>query len=296
MRFWLGTHLPHWLSRVDVPLFVSRTRLQHRTTLPRARGPWALDSGAFSELQRYGKWTITAAQYIAFVRRCTEEIGHLQWAAPMDWMTEEAVIRGGTVGRTRFVGTRLSLAEHQRRTVHNYLELRHLADDLPIVPVLQGQSIDDYKRIVDAYHRAGVDLHREPLVGLGSVCRRQATRQVAALVADLAATGLRLHGFGIKTAGLARHAAYLHSADSLAWSLRGRRVRPCAHGPARSEANCPQFAVAWRARVLAAAAHPQLDLLAETGVLDSWADRAEVLWSNRPLATWPGPVDAGAGT
>src|SRR6266511_2579815 len=95
----------------------------------------------------------------------------------MDWMTEEAVIRGGTVGRTRFVGTRLSLAEHQRRTVHNYLELRHLADDLPIVPVLQGQSIDDYKRIIDAYHRAGVDLHREPLVGLGSVCRRQATRQ-----------------------------------------------------------------------------------------------------------------------
>ncbi len=158
MRFWLGTHLPHWLSHVDTPLFVSRTRLQHRTTLPRARGPWALDSGAFS-------------------------------------------------GRA------------------------------------------------PAPHR-----HQLP----ATAGRRQATRQIAALVADLAAGGLRLHGFGVKTAGLAIYAAYLHSADSLAWSLRGRRVRPCAHGPARSEANCPQFALAWRARVLAAAAHPQLDLLAET--------------------------------
>ena len=81
MRFWLGTHLPHWLSHVDVPLFVSRTRLQHRTTLPRARGPWALDSGAFSELQRFGEWTITPAEDVAFVRRCAEDIGHLQWAA-----------------------------------------------------------------------------------------------------------------------------------------------------------------------------------------------------------------------
>ncbi len=182
----------------------------------------------------------------------------------MDWMTEDTVIRGGRLGPLRFAGTHLSVAEHQRRTVTNYLQLRALAADLPIIPVLQGQSIDDYKRIIDAYHRAGVDLHREPLVGLGSVCRRQATRQIAALVADLAAAGLRLHGFGVKTAGLATYAAYLHSADSLAWSLRGRHVQPCAHGPARSEANCPQFALAWRARVLAAAAHPQLDLLAET--------------------------------
>ncbi len=191
----------------------------------------------------------------------------------MDWMTEDAVIRGGRLGPLRFAGTHLSVAEHQRRTVTNYLQLRALAPDLPIVPVLQGQSIDDYRRIIDAYHRAGVDLTGEPLVGLGSVCRRQATRQVAALVADLAAAGLRLHGFGIKTAGLARYAAYLHSADSLAWSLRGRHVQPCAHGIARSEANCLRFALTWRAHVLAAAAHPQLDLFAETGGVAAAGDQ-----------------------
>ena len=95
------------------------------------------------------------------------------------------------------------------------------------------------------------------------MCRRQATRQIAALAADLAAGGLALHGFGVKTSGLARYAGYLCSADSLAWSYRGRRTRPCAHGPASSEANCPQFALAWRDRVLRAAAHPQLDLLAD---------------------------------
>jgi len=264
MRFWLGTHMPHWLTVVDVPLFVSRTRLQHRATLPRARGPWALDSGGFTELQYHGGWTITPAAYVAFVRRCADQIGHLAWAAPMDWMTEDIVIRGGRVGPLRFAGTGLSVAEHQRRTVTNLVQLRSLAADVPFIPVLQGQTIDDYRRCIDDYQRAGVDLHREPLVGLGSVCRRQATGEIGALVADLAATGLRLHGFGVKTSGLARYAAYLHSADSLAWSYHGRRTRPCAHGPARNEANCPQFALAWRARVLAAAAWPQLDLLAET--------------------------------
>jgi len=67
----------------------------------------------------------------------------------------------------------------------------------------------------------------------------------------------------VKTSGLATYAAYLHSADSLAWSLRGRHVRPCTHGRASSEANCLRFALAWRARILHAAQHPQLDLLAE---------------------------------
>jgi hypothetical protein len=265
MRFWLGTHMPHWLGRLDVPLLVSRTRLAGRRTLPRARAPWVLDSGGFTELQYHGRWTITPAQYVAFVRRCHDEIGHLAWAAPMDWMVEDTVIRGGRLGPLSFAGTRLSVTEHQHRTVWNLVELRHLAADLPIVPVLQGQTIDDYRRIIDCYGRAGVDLTAEPLVGLGSVCRRQATREIAAIVADLAAGGLALHGFGVKTSGLARYAAYLSSADSLAWSARGRRVTPCTHSPAKSEANCPQFALTWRTRVLAAATHPQLDLLADAG-------------------------------
>lgn len=51
-QFWLGTHKTGWLERTDVPLFISRRRLVERVTLPRARGPWALDSGGFTELVR----------------------------------------------------------------------------------------------------------------------------------------------------------------------------------------------------------------------------------------------------
>src|SRR5436309_107712 len=47
-----------------------------------------------------------------------------------------------------------------------------MAPELPITPVLQGQSISDYSRCADLYERHGVDLAALPLVGVGSVCRR----------------------------------------------------------------------------------------------------------------------------
>jgi len=162
-------------------------------------------------------------------------------------------------------GTGLTVAEHQARTVDNYLELRHLAPDLPFVPVLQGWERDDYLRCVDLYGRRGVDLIGAQAVGLGSVCRRQSTGEIAMVVGALAPLGLPLHGFGVKTNGLRSYSAYLASADSLAWSYDGRHTHPCAHGQAQSEANCPTFADAWRSKVVASFRYSQLDLLAEVG-------------------------------
>jgi hypothetical protein len=43
--FFLGTHRPGWLARLDVPLFVSHRTLRTWPRLPWAREPWALDSG-----------------------------------------------------------------------------------------------------------------------------------------------------------------------------------------------------------------------------------------------------------
>jgi len=252
--FYLGTHQPHWLATCDFPLFVSRVRLAGRRTLPRARSTWALDSGGFSALDRRGEWDITARQYVAEVRRYRDEIGNLVWAAPMDWMVEPWIL----------AKTGLSVPEHQRRTVDNFLELRSLAADLPFTPVLQGWALDDYLHCVDLYQRADVDLTVQQVVGLGSVCRRQATAEIGAIVGTLAALHLPLHGFGVKIAGLASYSAYLTSADSMAWSAWGRRTRPCVHGRANSEANCRWFAGAWRDKVLAAVDGPaQLDLFAE---------------------------------
>jgi hypothetical protein len=266
--FYLGTHRPHWLRLTAVPLFVSHQTLGERRSLPAALGPWALDSGAFTELRDFGRWTVTPAAYVAAVRRYRDEIGQLEWAAPQDWMCEPIVISGGVVNGQRFVGTHLSVPEHQRRTVANLLELRALAPDLPFVPVLQGWTLTDYHHCVELYARAGVDLRAERRVGLGSVCRRQATEEIRQITASLAALGLNLHGFGVKTAGLARYAEHLVSADSMAWSSnareegrrRGHPAPGCTH---RSCANCITYALSWRGRVVKRLDRVQLSIRLE---------------------------------
>lgn len=79
--------------------------------LPVAATPWPVDSGGFTELQRYGTWTVDPADYVARLRRYRDEIGQLMWA-PQDWMCEPAIIRGGTVGGQRFAGTGPLVTEH----------------------------------------------------------------------------------------------------------------------------------------------------------------------------------------
>jgi hypothetical protein len=243
-------HHAHWLERAPFPLFVSHRRLAARRRLPRAAIRWALDSGGFTELRLHGGWRTTPTEYVAAIRRYSDEIGRLEWAAPQDWMCEPFML----------AKTGLTVAEHQLRTVENYLELRSLAPELPFVPVLQGWSLDDYRRCVELYQQTGVDLAAEPLVGVGSVCRRQATGEIEAIVHSLAAMGLRLHGFGVKAGGLVRYADCLASADSLAWSFEARRAAPlpdCSHANC---ANCLRYAAAWRERTLARLGAVQMHL------------------------------------
>lgn len=267
-RFYLGTHNPTWLSRVSFPLFVSHRRLARYRQLPVAHCRWALDSGAFTELSTHGRWTVAPVQYVAAVRRYRDEITHLDWAAPQDWLCEPFMIER----------TGLSVQEHQERTVANFLEIRALAPDLPVIPVLQGWLLADYLACVDMYARAGVDLVAEPLVGLGSVCRRQSTDEIAAIVTRLHRTGLRLHGFGVKTEGLRLYGRHLASADSMAWSLRGRYVRGCRHRASGhipvSEANCLNFAREWRHKVVRRAAAETRQATAHRGKPTSSRRRA----------------------
>lgn len=234
--------MPNWLGLTAVPLFVSRRRLAPYRTLPRAIGPWALDSGGFSELSLYGAWTVGPEQYVGEVRRFAEGIGGLVWAAAQDWMCESPILKA----------TGLDVAEHQRRTIQNYLELRGLAPELPWTPVLQGWRAEDYLRHADAYAHAGVDLAALPVVGLGTVCRRQDTAEGEAVVRRLTAAGLRLHGFGFKLGGLERLGPLMASADSMAWSFRARKEgrRLCRTGTHRACANCLDWALTWRDRVL----------------------------------------------
>jgi len=258
-KFFLGTHMPHWLGLTKATLFVSDRRLRRYKTLPKAQGELAVDSGGFTELRDHGRWaTTTAEAYIDRVRRYRDQIGGLAWAAQMDWMCEPAIIHGGRIAGQTFVGTGLTIGEHQHRTVANLHNLRTLAsaDDVRIAPVLQGWAVDDYLRCAELFISSGIDLSTEPVVGIGSVCRRQGTKEAAEIIAAVTAAipGIQLHGFGVKVSGLRDYGSTLASADSLAWSYAARRspaLPGCSHTTC---ANCPRYAFQWRHRVLAALA------------------------------------------
>jgi hypothetical protein len=243
VRFYLGTHhaSQRWFD-LEVPLFVSRRTLAGRRALPRAHRVWALDSGAFTELAKHGRWATTEAAYIADVHRFRAEVGRLAWVAPMDWPCEPAML-------TR---TGLTIADPRRRTVDNFVRLRDRLGEL-VAPVIQGWTLDDYLRCWEQYHAAGVDLEREPTIGVGTVCRRQDTAEAGTIVRRLAGQllGRQLHAFGVKVSGLASFGDVLASADSMAWSYNGRRrSSPCPEGRANC-ANCIHHALGWRAQLLA---------------------------------------------
>lgn len=238
--FYLGTHEPAWLAFTDVPLFVSHRRLARRSSMPRARGRWALDSGGFTELSMHGRWVTSARDYVAAVRRYRDEIGGLMWAAPQDWMCEPFMLDK----------TGLGVADHQARTVASVLDLRDRAPEVPWIPVLQGWGLGDYRRCIDLYTSAGIDLTAEPTVGLGSVCRRQSTTEIRDITSALAAEGINLHGFGVKTIGLRQYGRHLGSADSMAWSYNARRHPPLAGHRHQSCANCITWALRWRDQVM----------------------------------------------
>lgn len=238
MKFLLGTHETSWLAKVEVPLFISHRRLKKRRRLPVASCDWALDSGGFTELSLFGGWATATDEYVEAVQRYSEEIGRLLWAAPMDWMCEPLIL----------AKTGLSVREHQLRTVTSYLELRSRG---PFIPVLQGWTPQDYMRCIELYQSAGVNLAEAPVVGIGSVCRRQSTAEIGQIALILHQAGIRSHGFGVKKAGVERYGRLLASADSMAWSYSARRSPPlpgCRHAHC---SNCLRYALAWRKELLA---------------------------------------------
>ena len=254
MRFFLGTHhaTQRWFD-LGVPLFASRRVLTGRKALPQAMEGWALDSGGFTELSMYGEWQTTEAEYIADARRFEQEIGRLKWVAPMDWMCEPHML----------AKTGLTVERHQHRTVWNFLRLREQLGAL-VIPVLQGWTADDYLRCWALYHVNGVDLEWEPVVGLGTVCRRQNTAEAGRIVRRLAANLLsyQLHGFGVKLTGLESFGDELASADSMAWSIRARNDSPLPGCQHKSCANCPRYAMRWRANLLERLGQQRLEVCA----------------------------------
>lgn len=269
MNFYLGAHRPYWLSSSPVPLFISvntlgayKGRGEEWPIAKRGgcRAPWALDSGGFTELKHHGNHRLDSDIYGGMVTRFMDEYTMIppDFAAIQDFMCEPWVISGGTFKGQTFVGTGLTVRDHLELTVMSYCYLAEEFYFIPWMPTLQGYTLDDYLLCEQMYLDAGVDLAGARRVGLGSVCRREATAEIEQIVNTFAGRGYRLHGFGVKTDGLKRYGPRLASADSMAWSTAARlenirlpdtRWGACTHPGVCN--NCLRWALVWREMVLA---------------------------------------------
>ena len=246
--FMLGTWQLRWMDLVDHPLFISINYLKNRKQkrFDNQIAPVCIDSGGFTELSRFGKWTSTPQEYVASLHHVMDLGLDITWASQQDWMVEDMILDK----------TGLSIEDHQQRTVKNLRDLRSLTDRVHFIPVLQGQSLEDYFTHFEMFEVAGFDLRSEPIVGVGSVCRRESTKEIDHIIKCLASKGLNLHGFGMKISGVANNRDHLISSDSMAWSIRARlenaRCKDHADSPGAKDCrNCLTYALEWREKVIA---------------------------------------------
>ena len=240
-KFYLGSTDPSWIGRSPAPLMVNVNRPLSKWPRRAALNGWFCDSGAFTHINKHGRWTRTPAEHVELVRTFADRCPGLEYAAPMDWMCEPfALARTG-----------LTVIEHQRRTVANLLELRSLAPEIPWVPVLQGYEVNDYLACANMYDQAGIDLRGEPLVGVGSVCRRQNSDEIELVFYNLWLQDLKnTHGFGVKLYGLDDYQQYIKSADSTAWAASAKwRPNICGNLDHKSCSSCYVWAHQWYEKI-----------------------------------------------
>lgn len=177
-------------------------------------GEWVLDSGAFTELARYGAYRHEPEDYAAEIVRWSTN-GTLLWATTQDYMTEPFMLKK----------TGLTVAEHQRLTIERYDRIRAaVPPHIHILPVLQGYAPEEYVEHIRAY---GDRLTPGMWVGVGSVCKRNGKPDTIEAVLRAIRDerpDLRLHGFGLKLTALSSEYVRdnLESCDSMAWSFAAR--------------------------------------------------------------------------
>jgi len=215
MKFFVGLHQPSDAAHFD-RCFVSVNRLWNRRSGFEVK-QWMMDSGAFTELERYGCYRPerSVEAYAAQIRRWAA-CGNLLAAVAQDYMCEPWMLKK----------TGLDVATHQRLTVERYDAL--IAQDTAstyILPVLQGYAPQDYVNHLKMY---GKRLIEGAWVGVGSVCKRNsnpASIEAVLMAIRLARPDLKLHGFGVKLTALQNGfiRQSLDTADSMAWSFAARK-------------------------------------------------------------------------
>lgn len=255
LRFFPGLHQPADAHRFERAC-ISINRLRGRKKpIPHCRV--MVDSGAFTELNLYGKYRHEVDQYANELARLHKGgVVNIEVAVAQDYMCEAFML----------AKTGLTIADHQRLTIERYDALKKALDDrfdgacpFPILPVLQGYSPADYVRHLVAY---GSRLTKGMWVGIGSVCKRNGSPKLIEAVLK-AIAGLRpdllLHGFGVKITALMHEGVrrLLATADSMAWSFAARKQGRSANSWVEAKLFTDRIAA-----IVAAPAGPiQLDLI-----------------------------------
>ena len=194
-------------------------------------GRWMMDSGAFTQITKYGNFVMSPADYVRLAVRF-QDCGDLACIVTQDYMCEPHVIR-----MLKDRGKEASVRIHQRKTVERYIEIMDEAVKqnlkVSVMPVLQGWEVEDYvdhlimyaKMLSDLkYQRCGLWknpfldkpcwhpykgtlLNAKQWIGIGSTCKRNRNPEIVSQILDqlhgaMGAFGFkqsRIHLFGYKT-------------------------------------------------------------------------------------------------
>lgn len=221
VKFYVGLHQPSDAQHFDLAC-ISINRLRGRKKEVPC-GEVLVDSGAFTEISKHGRYRHSVAEYAAELYRLyTSGVVKIAAAVAQDYMCEPFIL----------AKTGLTIEEHQRLTIERYDalvdELQSLFQgEIPfhVMPVLQGFAPHDYVNHVRLY---GERLKPEMWVGVGSVCKRQGDpRSIMAVLQAIhrERPELLLHGFGVKITSLLHPGVreLLATADSMAWSFAARK-------------------------------------------------------------------------
>jgi hypothetical protein len=175
-RFYLGVHRGRWLEShafYGIPLFLTYNLLsgyrRHGDDFPKGIATdYAIDSGAYTEISRHGEWRDPPDIYGGRIYRFVDDIGRPpDFVAIQDMPCEPAAL----------AASGLTVPDHLELTLDSLLYLREEFPHANWLPILQGWRLEGYLRHEAMHRAAGIDLTQEPLVGLGSVCKRDPTRR-----------------------------------------------------------------------------------------------------------------------
>jgi hypothetical protein len=240
MIFYLGTPAPKWLWETKKPLFVSRRTLSKLKSFKRATCRWALDSGAYSEFTRHGKWNIEPDQYIDEVHKWDIRIGNMDFCVIMDWPCYSFSVKA----------TGKSVEYHQMKTIENYAYMLSEAPSLPWIASIQGNTIEEYVHHREMYEKEGFKLGRIGIGGIGTSRGSSSSAQAECRKIVEEMCDLHIHAFGIESLGIRAFGSYLMSADSMAWTYRAwvlqRKYGQSTPGHSHNRCNrCLPFALEW---------------------------------------------------